>query len=167
MRVFVQQNLLIKRNQVGFNLQLALLGTASCRDDGGMKYGAHLRSVCGFDCVRIIPKIDAVDVFVVEPQPGVMRVIDAFARSLLEGITTSDNGSLGGPQWIENWFLQCARPNVRSESFAIDGDIHPALLLMHDHLNALERWRARKRERSKKHCPPYDYKKCASNQNTH
>src|SRR6266850_617959 len=95
-----------------------------------MNDGAHLGGIFRLDGVGIVPEIDAVDVFIVEPKSGVMRMIDAFAGALFEGEATSDNGSFGAAQGIENGFFQRSGPDIGGEGLAVNGDIHTAGLFV-------------------------------------
>src|SRR5882672_5486172 len=95
-----------------------------------MNDGAHLGGIFRLDGVGIVPEIDAVDVFIVEPKSGVMRMIDAFAGSLLEWKAASHDGALGGAQRIEDWLFERGRPDVRGEGLAVNGDIHAAGLFV-------------------------------------
>ena len=94
--VFLEQDFFVERDPIGFDLQLALFGTAFCRDDGALDNGAHFGDRFGFDGLGIVPEIDAVDTLVVEPEAGVMRVIDAFAGALLKGKAAGDDRACGG-----------------------------------------------------------------------
>ena len=95
-----------------------------------MNDGAHLRRVFRLDGVGIIPEVDAVDVFVVEPEAGMMGMIDAFAGALLEREAASDYGAFGGAEWIEDGFFERSGPDVRSERLAVDGDVDAAGLFV-------------------------------------
>src|SRR5882724_12118014 len=91
-----------------------------------MENGAHLWSVFRFDGVGIVPEIDAVDAFIVEPKAGVVRVIDAFACALLEREAASDDSAFGGAQRIENGFFERRGPDVGGKGLAINGDVDAA-----------------------------------------
>ena len=66
---------------------------------------AHLWSVFGFDGLGIVPEVQAVDIFVVEPQAGVVRVVDAFAGALLKRKAACDDGAFGRAERIEDRFF--------------------------------------------------------------
>src|SRR5712691_9098904 len=95
-----------------------------------MKNGAHFGRVFRLDGVGIIPEIDAIDVFIVEPKAGVMRMIDAFAGALLERKAASDDGAFGGAQRIENRFFERGGPDIGSEWLATDCDVDAACLFV-------------------------------------
>ena len=59
-----------------------------------------------------------------------MRVIDAFARALLEREAACDDGAFGGAQRIENGFFERGRPDVGSERLAVDGDVYTTSLFV-------------------------------------
>src|SRR6266404_5634161 len=128
--MFLEQNCFVERDPIGFDVELALLRTAFRGDNGAMENGAHLWSVFRFDGVGIVPEIDAVDAFIVEPKAGVVRVIDAFAGALLERKAASNNRALGGSQGIENGFFERRGPNVGSERLSIDGDVDATVLFV-------------------------------------
>ena len=73
------------------------------RDDGALLDGAHLWSILRLDGFGIVPEINAIDAFVVEPQPSMMRMIHTFTGPLLQWEATSDDGALGSAQRIEDW----------------------------------------------------------------
>src|ERR1700722_4320199 len=104
-RVFVEQNSFVEADPIGFNVELALLRATLCRNDGVLKNRTHLWSIFGFDGIGIIPEVESVHVFVVEPQAGVMRMIDAFTGELLQRIAASDDGAFGSAQGVEDRFL--------------------------------------------------------------
>src|SRR5216683_7655056 len=95
-----------------------------------MKNRAHFGSIFQFDGVGIVPEIDAIDVFIVEPKAGVVRMIDALAGVLLERKAASDDGAVGGAQRIENGFFKRGGPDIGSERLAIDGDVDAASLFV-------------------------------------
>src|SRR5260370_39488926 len=95
-----------------------------------MENRAHLGRIFGLDGVGIVPEIDAIDVFIVEPKTGVVRMIDALAGALIEREAASDDGAFGGAQWIENGFFQGGRPDGGSEWLAIDGDVDAVSLFV-------------------------------------
>ena len=95
-----------------------------------MQDGAHLGRVFRLDGVGIVPEIDAIYVFIVEPETGVMGMIDAFARALFEREAASDDGAFGGAEGIENRFFERGGPNVGSERLAVDGDVDAASLFV-------------------------------------
>src|SRR5207245_744928 len=97
---------------------------------GAMEDGAHLGGVFRLDGVGIIPEIDAIDIFVVEPKAGVMGMIDAFAGALLKREAASNDGAFGGAERIENRFFERGRPDVGGEGLAIDGDVDAANLFV-------------------------------------
>src|SRR5271169_4486249 len=90
-RVLVQQNFLFKRNPFGLDVQLALLRTAFYRNDRALNNSPHLRRIFRLNRVGIVPEIQPIDVLVVKPKTGMMRVVNALARPLLERIPASDD----------------------------------------------------------------------------
>src|SRR5260370_21409251 len=95
-----------------------------------MENRAHFGRIFGFDGVGIVPEIDAIDVFIVEPKAGMMRVIDALARALLEREAASDDGAFGGAQWIGNGLFKRGGPDIASEGLDINGDVDAASLFV-------------------------------------
>src|SRR6266850_411708 len=128
--MFLEQNCFVESDPIGFDVEFALLRTAFRGDDGLVDDGAHLWSIFRFDGVGIVPEIDAVDAFIIEPKAGVMRVIDAFAGALLERKAASDDGALGGTQRIQNGFFERGGPDVGSERLSIDGDVDATVLFV-------------------------------------
>src|SRR5690242_19542454 len=93
MRALVEQYLFLKVDPVSFHVELAILRTTLCGHDRTLHDGAHFRRPFRRNRVGIVPKIQSVYVLVVEPQTGVMRMIDAFAGPRFERITTRDDGA--------------------------------------------------------------------------
>src|SRR6266849_2131869 len=130
MSMFLEQNCFVERDPIGFDVELALLRTAFRGDNGTVDDGAHLWSMFRFDGVGIVPEIDAVDAFIVEPKAGVVRVIDSLSGALLERKAASEDRALGGSQGIKNGFLECRGPDVGSERLSIDGDVDATVLFV-------------------------------------
>src|SRR5712692_2753145 len=166
-RVFPEQNFFVEGDPIGFDVELALLRTAFCGDDGMMDDGAHLGRVLGFDGVRIVPEIEAIDIFIVEPEARVMGMVNAFARALLKRIAASDDGSFGGSQWIENGFFEHGGPNVRGEGLAVDGDVDAAGLFVDGDGDAVGRMGAGGDERREKRGYRNEDDGCTGNENAH
>src|SRR5258708_22202700 len=95
-----------------------------------MENRGNIGSIFGLDGVGIVPEIDAIDVFIVEPKAGVVRMIDALAGALLEREAASDDGAVGGAERIKNGFFKRGGPDVGSEGLAIDGDVDAASLFV-------------------------------------
>ena len=85
-----------------------------------MNDGAHLGRVFRLDGIGIIPEIDAIDIFVVKPEAGVMGMIDAFTGALLEWEAASDDGAFGRPERIEDGLFERGGPDVRGEGLAVN-----------------------------------------------
>ena len=137
--VFLEQNFFVEGDPIGFDIEFALVGAALCGDDGAMEDGAHLRRVFRLDGVGIVPEIDAIYVFIVEPETGVMGMIYAFARALFEREAASDDGAFGGAEGVENRFFERGGPNIGGERLTVDGDIDAASLLVDGNGDAVRR----------------------------
>ena len=96
-----------------------------------------------------------------------MGMIDAFAGALVEREAASDDGSFGGTERIEDWFLERGGPDVGSERLAVNGNVDPASLLVDGHGNAVGRMRARGGERDEKRRHGYEDEGCTGNENAH
>src|ERR1700678_701947 len=92
-----------------------------------MKDGAHLGACLGLYCIRVIPEIKSVHVAVVEPEPGVVRMIDTFAGAGIERITAGDGDALIRDERKEHGLLERSGPDVRSKRSAVDGDVDAAV----------------------------------------
>src|SRR5215470_11020282 len=79
-----------------------------------------------FDAIGVVPEIDPVDVSVVEPEPDMVRVVDALARPRVEREPSGHNGAGRCPQRIKNRLFQRIGPNVRGKGLAVDGYIDAA-----------------------------------------
>ncbi len=165
--MFLEQNFFVESDPITFDVEFALIGTAFCGDDRTMENGAHLGGVFRLDGVGIVPEIDAIYIFVVKPKAGVMGMIDAFAGALVEREAASDDGSFGGTERIEDWFLERGGPDVGSERLAVNGNVDPASLLVDGHGNAVGRMRARGGERDEKRRHGYEDEGCTGNENAH
>jgi hypothetical protein len=62
---------------------------------------AHFRGVLGLDGFGVVPEIEAVNVAVVEPQAGVVRVVDTLAGARLEREAAGDDCAFGGAERIK------------------------------------------------------------------
>ncbi len=62
----------------GIDGQFPLFGAALRGNDRLMVNRAHLGAVFRLDGVGVVPEIEAVDIAVVEPEAGVMRMVDSF-----------------------------------------------------------------------------------------
>src|SRR5438270_13484303 len=109
-----------------------MVGAAFCRDDGTVANGAHFAGILRLDGFGIIPEVEAVDAFVVEPETGVMRMINAFGGARLERKTTRDDRAFGRTEREENGFGELVRPNVGGEGLAIDGYVDAMLVFVVD-----------------------------------
>src|SRR5712692_7800563 len=132
-----------------------------------MDDGAHLGRVFRLDGVGIIPEINAIDVFIVEPKARVMRMVNAFAGALLKRKAASDDGSLGSSQRIENGFFERGGPDVRGEGLAIDGDVDAAGLFVDGDGDAVGRMGAGGDERREKRGYRNEDDGCTGNENAH
>src|SRR5262250_1083879 len=89
-----------------------------------VEYRAHFMGVFRFDGIGIVPEIKAVDVFVVEPESGVMGMVHAFAWARLKRKTARDDRAACGANRVENRLLKSRRPNIGSEWLSINCDIN-------------------------------------------
>jgi hypothetical protein len=94
-----------------------------CGDDAIVTDGAVFGAVFRFDGVGVIPEVEVVGVAVVEPEAGMVRVIDALAGNGLEGIAAGDGGAVGRDERIEDGLALVGVPEVGGEGLAVDGDI--------------------------------------------
>src|ERR1035437_4351323 len=118
-------------------------------EDFGVENGAHLGAVLGLDGVGVIPEIEAVGVFVVEPQAGVMGVIDALAGAGRERVAARDGDAFVGDERIEGGLFERRGPVVRGEGLAVDGDVNAAIGFIGDNLYRSEERRVGKECRSR------------------
>jgi len=72
-RVFFQNELLLTGDPVGFDFELASVGTALGQRNGAMPNVAHLGSVLGLDGFGVVPEIETIDVPVVKPDSDMVR----------------------------------------------------------------------------------------------
>src|SRR5262249_55014324 len=95
---------------------------------------SHLAGVLSRDRIRVVPKVDAVHVAIVEPEPDVMRMIYALSGPGFQGKPAGHNCAAGRPQGVKNRFLEAAaRIDVSGERLSIDKDIDAVLCLVwHD-----------------------------------
>ena len=75
----LQQRRAVRLVPFALDRQLALACAALRVDDLLMDDRAHLVAAIGRDRVGVVPEVEAVHVAVVEPQPDVVRMIDALA----------------------------------------------------------------------------------------
>lgn len=101
-----------------------------------MKNRAHLCAVFGLDGVGVIPEIEAVDAFVVEPQAGVVGVVDALAGAGRERVAARDGDAFVGNERIENGLFERSGPDVRGEGLAVDSDVNATVGFIGDDLDA-------------------------------
>src|ERR1700733_2454120 len=107
----------------GVDGEFAGVCAALCGVDAVVANGAVFTSVGGFDGIGVIPEVEVVGVAVVEPEAGVVRVVDAFALDGLEGKTASDGGAIGCDEGIEDRLALVGVPEVGGEGLAVDGDV--------------------------------------------
>src|SRR5260370_5923474 len=82
-RVLLQNELLLAGDPVRLYFQFSLIVSALCQRNGAVANVAHFGSVLRLDGSRVAPEIETIDIAIVEPQAGVMRMINALARSRL------------------------------------------------------------------------------------
>src|SRR5712672_343719 len=116
-----------------------------------MDNGAHFWSTIRFDGIGIIPEIEAIDVFVVEPEAGVMRMVYTFAGARFEREAASDDGAFGGAERVKDRFFKSGGPDVGGEGLAVNGDVHSASLFVDSDGDAIWRMGTGGDERRQKH----------------
>ena len=132
-----------------------------------MENRSHLGSVFRFDGVGIVPEIEAIDAFIVEPETGMMGVIDAFAGALLEREAASDGGAFSRAERIEDGFFQRGGPNVGGERLAVDRNVDAASLLVDSNGDAVRRIRAGGHARREKHGYGDEDERCTDKEDSH
>src|SRR5271168_1709706 len=165
--VFLEQDFFVESDPSGFYFQLALLRAALGSDDRAVNYRSHLGSILGLDGVGIVPEIEAVDVFVVEPKAGVMRMIDAFTGALLQRKTARDDRGVGGAQRIEHRLSERGGPDVGSERLTVDSDVDTPLLLVDGNGDPVGGIGAGGDESCQERSASEQYKRGTGNQNAH
>src|SRR6185369_12391493 len=91
-----------------------------------MDDAAHFGGVFGLDGGGIVPEIEAIDVAVVEPQSGVVRMVDTLAGTGIDGKSTGHDGTSGRAQRVEHRLGEGVGPDVTGEGLAVDGDVDAA-----------------------------------------
>jgi len=111
MGVFVEQNLFVAGDPVGVHVEFALRA-AFCGDDFALENRAHFWSLVGLDGVGSCSRSRGRSRPLVEPEPGVMRMVNAFRRALFERKSASDG-------WC-HWRCGAGREPVFSEWWGQD-----------------------------------------------
>ncbi len=106
-------------------------------DDAIVVDGAVFGAIFGLDGVGVIPEIEVVDIAVVEPEAGMVGMVDAFAGDGLEGEAARDGGAVGGDERIEDGLALVGVPEVGGEGLAVDGDVDAMGALVDGHVDAL------------------------------
>src|SRR6266852_2046449 len=127
---------LLAGDPVSFNFQLALLRAAFRQRDCAMTDVAHFGGVLGLDGFGVVPEIEAVNVAVVEPQAGVVRMVDALAGARFEREAAGDDGVFGGAKRIEHGLGELFGPDVGGEGLSIDGNVDAALGFVGDYADS-------------------------------
>ena len=96
--------------------------------------GAVFGTVGGLDGVGVIPEVEVVDVAVVEPESGVVGMVDSFAGEGLEGKAASDGGAVGCDERVEDGLALVGVPEVGGEGLAVDGDVDAMVGFVRDDL---------------------------------
>ena len=133
LRVLAQDRLLVGPHPLLGRLEHALTRAALRRAHGAMHDRPVLRRLRRRDRVGVVPEVEVVHVAVVEPEAGVVRMIDALTGARLERIAARDDDAVRRAQRIEHRLLERRRPDVRGERLAADDDVHAAVgLVRHD-----------------------------------
>src|SRR5579859_3850058 len=135
-RGLLQKRLVFSSDPRRLDDKFAAIRAALGRDDFAVNDGAHLRAIFGLDGVGVVPEIEAIHVAVVEPQSGMMRMVDAFVGTRLEWVATGDGDAFIVDERIEHRLLQRRWPDIRGKRLAVNGDIDAAMRLVGDNLNA-------------------------------
>src|SRR3954463_13668359 len=86
---------------------------------------------------RIIPEVETIDIFKIEPQSNMMRMIGWITRLGIQRITTSDHGTICCANRVEDWLLKCIRIKECSKWFSSNQHIHFISALVFYHLHFL------------------------------
>src|SRR5882762_2198329 len=93
-RVLLQDGLPLSGNPVGVNFKFPLLRTTLRESDRSVTNIAHLGRVFRLNSFRVVPEIETANIPVVEPRPDVMRMVDAFARTRIQRISSRNESAL-------------------------------------------------------------------------
>ena len=74
--------------------------------------------------IRVIPKIETVDIFIIEPKAKVMGMVDGLAGARFEGETAGDQLSVGCIYRVENRLFQGIGVNKGGKGFTACCDRH-------------------------------------------
>jgi hypothetical protein len=74
------------------------------------------------DSVRIVPEVETVDVFIIEPKPDMMGMVGGIAGARLERKAAGDDLAIGGIDGIENRFFKGIRVEKGRERDGAGGD---------------------------------------------
>src|SRR5438552_1583473 len=92
---FLTQDLIpVRHYPIRLDPKLSARSPSLSGNDPAMDDRSHLLRLFGRAVYRIIPKIDAVDIAVVEPQTALMRVVDTLTGSRFERVPTRDGRPL-------------------------------------------------------------------------
>ena len=86
--------------------KFAAIGAAPSGDYFRLQDRAHLGAIFRLDGIGVVPEIESIDIAVVEPHAGVVRVVDTFSRPRIEGITACDRDAFVCNERVEHGFLQ-------------------------------------------------------------
>src|SRR5258707_15211177 len=126
-RVLLQNELLLSGDPVRVYFQFSLIVSALCQRNGAVANAAHFGSVLRLDGSRVVPEIETIDISIVEPQAGVMRMIHALARSRLEWEAARDDRALRSAEWKEDRLCHPFGPNVGGKRLGVDYNVDSAL----------------------------------------
>ena len=121
---FPDQRLSISLHPFTLDDQLATVDAAFRVDHLAVEDRPHLGRAFSRDRVGVVPEVQSIDVAMVEPQPDVVWMVDAFTRTRLERVAARDEGSLRRANREQRRFLQRRRVDVGREWLPVDRDVH-------------------------------------------
>src|SRR5258705_13689644 len=93
---FTQNRLAVRHHPVQLHSKFAAIFATRRLYDAAMHDRSHFALLLRWQERRTVPEIDAVDVAVVQPEAGVMWVVDALAGSRLQRKSSRDKRTFGG-----------------------------------------------------------------------